>query len=335
MGHALPPLPIPQSGRLPGSPASASSNMPAPRNLPSHSQHQSQFAHPHQQQNQFALPALSSALASSAGHGGLQGPSPVRTPSLSSFSPNDNRHTTPTTNAAAEPRMVGSTSLSHLLHSTSTLPIEHLQSYDTKHSLTFELKSTGDGFIKVAVPTSTSTEAGGDGSQSNGNNQISSSFPAPPGLKPEVMEQLINKFFNTASARFPVISRTDFLACQSLTPLLLYTICGVAALSHEVSPSELRTIKQLIAHSLKDDETMNRSSLQTIQGLLLYSYAFELERGAAASRTWFCLGLAARMAQDIGLHRETPSNNVYDVEQRRRIWAGCIIADRWVSARCA
>lgn len=316
-----------------------SPSMPAPRNLPSHT-----ISHSSSAGGGHTLPALHSQLGGGSSQYHQypysqqqqqqqqpQGPSPVRTPSLPSFSPND-RHVTPN----AEPRMVGSTSLSHLLHSTSTLPIEHLQSYDTKHSLTFELKSTGDGFIKVAVPQSSSSAsaaAGNGGGSVGGGDTTSTSFPAPPGLKPELMEQLINKFFNTASSRFPVISRTDFLACQSLTPLLLYTICGVAALSHEIQPNDLRTIKQLIAHSLKDDETMNRSSLQTIQGLLLYSYAFELERGAAASRTWFCLGLAVRMAQDIGLHRETPSNNTYDVEQRRRIWAGCIIADRWVSAR--
>ena len=291
--------------------------MPAPRSLPSSLHTSAHHGNP--------LPPLSTQL-------GQQGPSPTRTPSLPAFSPND-RHLTPN----AEPRMVGSTSLSHLLHSTSTLPIEQLQSYDTKHSLTFELKSTGDGFIKVAVPSNhnhfSSSSVGSGNNANNSTMENGMSLPAPPGLKPEIMEQLINKFFNSASSRFPVISRTDFLACQNLTPLLLYTICGVAALSHEVSPIDLRIIKQLIAHSLKDDENMNRSSLQTIQGLLLYSYAFELERGAAASRTWFCLGLAVRMAQDIGLHRETPSNNLYDIEQRRRIWAGCIIADRWVSAR--
>lgn len=218
--------------------------------------------------------------------------------------------------------MVGTTSLSHLVHSTSTLPIEHLFSYDTKYAQTFELKSTGDGFIKVHMATPSGTL------------DYASQFDAPSGLQAEVVEQLINRYFEGPATRFPILTRTDFLAAASLSPLLLYTMCGVAAMAHEVPQQVLRTIKQLIAHIMRDDEAMNRSSLQTIQGLLLYSYAFELERGAAASRTWFCLGLAVRMAQDIGLHRETPATNLYDLEQRRRIWAGCIIVDRWVSARC-
>lgn len=216
--------------------------------------------------------------------------------------------------------MVGSTSLSHLLHSTSTLPIEHLQGYDSKHAQTFEVKSTGDGFIKV--------QAAQD-EQAAGHNETG--IP-PVGLPSDLVEQLVNRFFEGPASRFPIISRTDFLHASYLNPLLLYTICGVAALAHEVPAHVLRSVKQLIAHSLKDEETMNRSSLQTIQGLLLYSYAFELERGAAGSRTWFCLGHAVRMAQDIGLHRETPGTSLYDLEQRRRIWAGCIVVDRWMSA---
>jgi hypothetical protein len=221
--------------------------------------------------------------------------------------------------------MVGSTSLSHLLHSTSTLPVEHLQGYDSKHRQTFEVKATGDGFIKVAIASCDGNSGAGMGAGAEA--------AASLGIAPEIIEQLINRFFEGPATRFPIISRTDFLAASTLSPLLLYTICGVAALAHEVPPAILRTVKQLIAHALKDDDTVNRSSLQTIQALLLYSYAFELERGAAGSRTWFCLGLAVRMAQDIGLHREQAGNSLYDLEQRRRIWAGCIIVDRWVSAR--
>lgn len=271
----------------------------------------------------IGLPGLTS---STNGHGHPHahahhgsGNSPIRTPSLSAFSPSDRNAGTP----QAETRMVGSTSLSHLLHSTSTLPIEHLHGFDAKHAQTFEVKSTGDGFIKVlAGPPASSGNQGGS----------TVSIDAPPGLQAELVEQLVNRYFEGPARRFPVISRMDFLSATSLSPLLLYTICGVGALAHEVPPAILRTIKQLIAHAMRDDDTMNRSSLQTIQALLLYSFAFELERGAAASRTWFCLGLAVRMAQDIGLHRETPGTSLYDLEQRRRIWAGCIIVDRWVSA---
>lgn len=238
------------------------------------------------------------------------------------YSPPDQQQRSSTT-PSAEARMVGATSLSHLLHSTSTLPVEHLQQYDSKYCQSFEVKSTGDGFIQVA----NNPKAPFDSSSGYNNG-----LEPPVGLPAELVEQLVNRYFETTAVRFPVVTRTDFLAATTLSPLLLYTICGVAALAHDIPSHVLRTVKILIAHALKDDEAMNRSSLQTIQGLLLYSYAFELERGAAASRTWFCLGLAVRMAQDIGLHRETAGSSNYDLEQRRRIWGGCIIVDRWMSA---
>lgn len=232
------------------------------------------------------------------------------------------------TNGPAESRLIGPTSLSHLLHSTSTLPVEHLHDFDRRHAISYQLKSTGDGFLKVAGAAVDRDKQGLPVNSSISN------IDAPQNLPPELVEQLVNQYFDGPASRFPVITRTDFLSATTLNPLLLYTICGVAALAHPPVDSPLRTIKQLIAHALKDDEMMNQSSLQTIQALLIYAFAFELERGTAASRTWFSLGLAVRMAQDIGLHRETPGTSLYDLEQRRRIWACCVIADRWVSARC-
>ena len=287
----------------------ASTAIPSPQQAALHMPRPNPSQPPGQLGSLSQLPTLPS-LSSQIGNGNSA------TPDALPFSPHETNAT-----PQAEMRIIGATSLSHLVHSTSTLPVEHLHGYDTKYAQTFEMKSTGDGFIKVHVapPSGASDYAG--------------HFEAPSGLSAELVEQLVNRYLEGSATRFPILSRTDFLAATSLSPLLLYTICGVAAMTHEVPQQLLRTIKQLIAHAMRDDEVMNRSSLQTIQGLLLYSYAFELERGAAASRTWFCLGLAVRMAQDIGLHRETPGTSLFDLEQRRRIWAGCIVVDRWVSAR--
>ena len=81
----------------------------------------------------------------------------------------------------------------------------------------------------------------------------------------------------------------------------------------------------------------DNSSISNIQALLIYSFSMELEKGTAASKTWNILSLAIRMAQDLGLHRklgtEIKEQSESDhTELRRRVWGGCLIADRWISA---
>ncbi len=48
-----------------------------------------------------------------------------------------------------------------------------------------------------------------------------------------------------------------------------------------------------------------------------------------------CFLQAIRQAQELGLHRETASDDPADhVEARRNVWGGLIVADRWISAFC-
>jgi len=99
----------------------------------------------------------------------------------------------------------------------------------------------------------------------------------------------------------------------------------------------LRTIKMNIALVSKEQDQTSRSEIQAIQALLLFASSGELERGMVGTKVWNSLGLAIRMAQDLGLHRETDlatskEGNRHYLEMRRRIWGGCLIADRWISA---
>lgn len=77
--------------------------------------------------------------------------------------------------------------------------------------------------------------------------------------------------------------------------------------------------------------------LQNVQAHLIFAMSLEMERGDVGTRVWNSLGLAIRMAQNLGLHRENDSENevetkMHHVELRRRVWGGCIIADRWIGA---
>jgi hypothetical protein len=61
-------------------------------------------------------------------------------------------------------------------------------------------------------------------------------------------------------------------------------MCGLSAISHEVPPDVLRIIKTNILLLSRDDDILARSSLQTVQALLVFGFTFELERGMAGSK---------------------------------------------------
>lgn len=58
---------------------------------------------------------------------------------------------------------------------------------------------------------------------------------------------------------------------------------------------------------------------------------------ATASAALIRMGTAVRMAQDLGLHRESTlraqtAQDLAYIEVRRRVWATCVILDRWYGA---
>jgi Fungal specific transcription factor domain len=87
------------------------------------------------------------------------------------------------------------------------------------------------------------------------------------------------------------------------------------------------------------DNSYASSRSSTVQALLLMGYR-EIGIGAMA-RAWTNIGMAVRMAQDLGMHRSAdgwaraglggmlfgPS----ELHERKRIWYGCVIMDKYVS----
>ncbi|GAA6005579.1 hypothetical protein JCM11491_003690 [Sporobolomyces phaffii] len=223
-----------------------------------------------------------------------------------------------------EPRIVGYTSISHLMHSTSTFPTERIIPLDFKYSQTLSVDERGDGFIRVI--------SAGDGEPSGDGAPV-----AIQGIEHSDAEKLLNYFFTTHATHFPIVSRADFLGTERPTALLFNCICAVSALSHHVAPAILRTLKSSIRSHLRSEDILDNSNIPNIQALLLYACTGESEKGTAASKTWNILGLAIRMAHDLGLHRrlgtERKEQSEADhAELRRRVWGGCLIADRWMAA---
>lgn len=230
---------------------------------------------------------------------------------------------------------MGNTSIAHLMHSTSTFPIERMGPVDVKYAQSLTVGEGGDGYIRVVSDGDAVAEEYWSGG-SNGFASAGGDGGAIQGIERGTMEKLINYYFKYHSPHFPIVSRADFLSAVTPSPLLFNALCGISALSHHVPPSILRTIKGTIRSTLREEDILDNSSIVNVQALLIYAYSLELEKGPASSKSWNILGLAIRMAQDLGLHRKmndgAGQSETDNVELRRRVFGGCVVADRWISA---
>jgi Fungal specific transcription factor domain len=85
------------------------------------------------------------------------------------------------------------------------------------------------------------------------------------------------------------------------------------------------------------DLSYSSSRPATCQALLLMGYR-EIGIGAMA-QAWLYIGMAIRMAQDLGLHKNAdqwthsgaPLFTPVELQERRRIWYACVIMDKYVS----
>lgn len=254
-------------------------------------------------------------------------------------SPVSSDHGRPTSLPRSDPRVYGPTSMSYLMHSTTSFPLERMNAYDTKHFQKLEARDSGDGLIKVWVDqfrASSGDDYGDAEGGPGGEIRMPNSPDGGSGLviPAAVAEQLVNYFFTSLVHLYPIMSREDFLSTVPLSPLLFYAICGVSAMNRKVDPQIRKAIREVMLGMHRHNEILAQSDLSTIQSLLLYSFSMEFERQRGGSLTWNALGSAIRMAQGLGLHRESVMQERADdhTELRRRIWGGCIIADRWIAA---
>jgi hypothetical protein len=87
------------------------------------------------------------------------------------------------------------------------------------------------------------------------------------------------------------------------------------------------------------DSSYASSRPSTCQALLLMGYR-EIGIGAMA-QAWTYIGMAVRMAQDLGMHRSADGwaraglggrlFSEWELHERKRIWYGCVIMDKYVS----
>ncbi|KAF7305047.1 hypothetical protein MKEN_01219700 [Mycena kentingensis (nom. inval.)] len=225
--------------------------------------------------------------------------------------------------AAEQPRdssVLGPTSTAHLLHSTASISSRIYETYDSRWHHTFEVSKSGDGLIRVEKPAVSEEE-------------VSIPKPADLQIEPKIIEQLLNAYFAEVAPILPVITQAEFVALSAPPPVLLYSMCLVAAARRETPQATFDSIRYATNAIIKAEDVLSTPTLANVQALLILCMTGDCHSQfvpTALSAMWARLGCAIRMAQDLGLHRaELVKQN--DIEARRRVWGACLISDRWSS----
>lgn len=180
---------------------------------------------------------------------------------------------------------VGPTSTTHLLHSQATISSRIYEGYDSRYHHKFEITTNGDGLIQVEKPTQT---------------EQSLSLPKPIDLRieREVVEQLINAYFAEVAPILPIVTQAEFLANSSPPPILLYSMCLVAAARREVPQSVFDSIRYAVNGVIKAEDVMSTPTVVNVQALLILCMTGDCHSQFvpnALSALWARLGTAIRM----------------------------------------
>ncbi|KAI8372156.1 fungal-specific transcription factor domain-containing protein [Blakeslea trispora] len=168
----------------------------------------------------------------------------------------------------------------------------------------------------------------------------------PSELPPrDLSEHLIQLYFEHFYPFLPLFYKRQLCpgdansSAHSVPPLLLNAIYAVASrISPDIrvrsDPEASETAGDIFFERAEKllDESYDTPSISTIQALLLLA---SHQHGAMKSaKAWLYSGMAFRMAQDLGLHRNCDNWNISpeECERRKRVFWCCYIVDRLASA---
>lgn len=167
-----------------------------------------------------------------------------------------------------------------------------------------------------------------------------------------ITKHVIIRYFTRVHMYCPVINKIQFLEqyyFHNPSPpdkyiLFAMTSIGLAVFSPEIlniesfhiSAEQLDECHQALklkAHKLLGI-VYKRSMISTVQALILLSMFTSHEFDDEDTSHWFMTGMAIRMAQDLGLHRDCTKWKIpdYEIELRKRLWYAAYLMDRWVAS---
>ena len=160
----------------------------------------------------------------------------------------------------------------------------------------------------------------------------------------EVCDELIDTYFAFVQPVFPIIDKEEFLHRyhdSADPPSLLLMQAMFLAATHFAPIGELRDPKTDDVHKAADkfykrgkalfESKYEVSRLVLVQSALLLSCHWEGRDNM--DNTWYWIGVAIRVAQEVGMHRSVKASHMSESSKKmwRRIWWTLFCADRMVA----
>ncbi|KAI8375235.1 fungal-specific transcription factor domain-containing protein [Blakeslea trispora] len=160
------------------------------------------------------------------------------------------------------------------------------------------------------------------------------------------LDKMIGLYFTHIHCILPIIHKKQFLERYHN----MKTNGSLCILMQAVLALTFRFAGQRLPDLVKDGEEFgemyfrkvmrklreaDHSRLCYVQATLLMALYLDMDGGDRESLEWSLVGSAVRMAQDLGLHRSCAKWNIpaSEIEVRHRVFYGCYVLDRWLSAR--
>ncbi|KAG0198197.1 hypothetical protein BGX33_012525, partial [Mortierella sp. NVP41] len=172
--------------------------------------------------------------------------------------------------------------------------------------------------------------------------QMESEMPLPPR---DLADHLIDTYFSYVHPNMPVLHKPTFMRLYR-NPDPFKRPPGVLLNAMFAIASRFSTHPEIVGHDPEafGDEYFDRAKRlvdfeyelprqSSIQALLLM-VIYRFTSAKSGGRCWVMLGMATRMAQDLGMHRNSARWHLppLETELRKRLWWACYVMDRWVSA---
>ncbi|KAI8595277.1 fungal-specific transcription factor domain-containing protein [Dissophora ornata] len=163
---------------------------------------------------------------------------------------------------------------------------------------------------------------------------------------PEAMTHLLNLHFTYVHPFAPVFVWSKFLRRlqeRNYTPPFLFLLNSIFALASRYSddisfrsdPTKPETVGNRFADKAREilDTLYDSPDIHCVGALVLL--AFQQMGTGNGYRSWMYIGISIRMAQHLGLNRDSmklnPRMPAVDREERSRVWWTCFMADRIMS----